>query len=234
VKIKKEGHERCKIGDIEAIDLIDHLERYRFASNYVKGKNVLDIACGTGYGSAILKESGATSVTGVDVSDDAINHAKKEYSGGNISFNLGSITDFDSGVKYDRIVSFETIEHVNDYKAAVANIRNLLKDDGILILSTPNRPVTSPRCLTLSDRPSKYHVREFDVKEIYDELKGAGFRDIEKYGQKQRITIRNRVALAFYYILAAKLKIINGHFSPKVLPIRAGLEPRYTVLVCKK
>lgn len=77
--LKKNGFERCKIGELHKIDLTDHLERYSFASKYVSGKGVLDIACGTGYGTEMLKKAGAECVTGVDISREAIDEPSKIY-----------------------------------------------------------------------------------------------------------------------------------------------------------
>lgn len=133
------------------------------------------------------------------------------------------------------IVSFETIEHVEDYKSALNNLKTLLNDEGTLIISTPNRPVNSPHCRSINDRPGLYHVREFSVHEFENALTKSGYQILGKYGQKQRKLIKNRYVFALYYILSAKLKLLGKcHFNPKVLPIREGLEPRYMVMVCKK
>ncbi|MHB8481153.1 MAG: class I SAM-dependent methyltransferase [Nitrospiria bacterium] len=234
--MKKSGFERCKIGEMAEMDLTDHLERYRFASKYVSGKVVLDIACGTGYGTELLKEAGAKSVTGVDISKKAINDASQKHKISGVNFIEGSIIDFSESIKYDLIVSFETIEHVEDYKSALNNLKSLLNEDGILIISTPNRTVNSPQCCSIDDKPGGlYHVREFTFDEFENTLTTSGYETLGKYGQKQRKLIKNRYIFAFYYILSSKLKLLgNYHFKPEVLPQRDGLEPRYTVIVCKK
>jgi len=90
----------------------DHLARYEFACTYARGKRVLDIACGTGYGTAHLADCGAVSVDGADLADDAVRYAQNRFHRPNTRFHRGDICLFQNGSPYDLIVSFETIEHV--------------------------------------------------------------------------------------------------------------------------
>jgi predicted SAM-dependent methyltransferase len=116
-----------------------HLYRYQFAeANFVKDKNVLDIACGVGYGSRILSTS-AAHVTGVDISDKAIQYAKNFYNAENIQYKVGSVENipFDNN-SIDVVVSFETIEHIVDDLKYIDEIKRVLKDNGLYIVSTPN------------------------------------------------------------------------------------------------
>src|SRR3989344_1791927 len=99
----------------------DHIERYLFASDFVVGKKVLDIACGSGYGSDFLLKKGAASVTGVDVSAQAVDHAQQNYKSEHLSFVVFDAEKYLSEEKYDIIVSFETIEHVSDFKKVLHN-----------------------------------------------------------------------------------------------------------------
>lgn len=220
--------ERCTLGAVRDIDLKDHLARYRFALPCCTGQTVLDIACGTGYGTDMLRTV-AASVTGVDVDPDAVEHARAAYGG---RFLVSSMVDFSDGVQYDRIVSFETIEHVADYHTALTNLRRLLKPGGQLILSTPNRIVNSPHLRSMHEKPRNlYHVREFSVEELQTVVRAAGFAVDATYGQKQRRPTR-QPALRLLYGAANRLGLFPTHFSDRVLPLRPGLEPRYTVLVC--
>ncbi len=230
----RRGHERCKIDEVEKIDLIDHVERYNFASKFAANMAVLDIACGTGYGSIILKDAGAYSVTGVDISKDAVEYAKQN-STSEVNYFYGSIIDFNGGTKYDCIVSFETIEHVDDYMKALKHLWDLLKDDGILILSTPNRLVNSPECLTIDDKPlNPYHIREFSVNEMENILMETEFSILGKYGQKHRKIIKNRLIYVLYFLTTKLIPFYSNHFNCKVTPLKEGLEPRYMVFICKK
>ncbi|MCX6782238.1 MAG: class I SAM-dependent methyltransferase [Candidatus Magasanikbacteria bacterium] len=96
-----------KIGSIDN----NHLPRYRFAINYVnKNDDVLDIACGTGYGTEQLATHGKYA-TGVDMSQEAINYARKNYSHrNNVQFVLNDF--FSNSILADIVVSFETVEHL--------------------------------------------------------------------------------------------------------------------------
>ncbi len=115
-----------------------HIERYRFAQSFCEGKRVLDGACGTGYGSAILGEV-ATEVQGVDLGRDAVEYAKNTYANNRIHFskNLVERTPFEDS-SFDVIVSFETIEHTLSPRAAVREFARVLKNDGVVVLSIPN------------------------------------------------------------------------------------------------
>ena len=134
-----------------------HMERYRFASEYVSGHIIADIACGTGYGTKLMVQEGkAKKAVGVDISAEAIRYAKKEHADRKAEFICanGSSTGLRAR-RFDMIVSFETLEHVEDDQKLLAEFARLLKPEGILIISTPNAwPLTS----------SPYHVREYDRK----------------------------------------------------------------------
>lgn len=115
-----------------------HIERYRFARSYCEGKRVLDGACGTGYGSAILGEV-AGDVQGIDLGGDAISYATKTYANDNVQFSKSyvELTPFDAD-SFDVVVSFETIEHTLSPRAALLEFVRLLRSDGTAILSIPN------------------------------------------------------------------------------------------------
>lgn len=210
----------------------DHLQRYRFASRFVADKDILDVACGAGYGSVFLKEhGGAKSVLGVDISSDVVKSAIEKYKRDGVDFAVGDLANFNPGRKFDTIVSFETIEHVDDYKSALSNLYNLLNDGGNLIISTPNRPVTSPYARTLSDKPrNPYHVREFAVSEIVSALRGVGFEVSSHniYGQRQQYVFKNRIINRIYKRIF-KPDVRN---SPKVELLTK--EPRFIVIVATK
>src|SRR6266567_1778339 len=119
----------------------EHWHRYAFARAYVTGKRVADVACGEGYGSALLARV-AASVVGVDIAPDAIAHARNHYGAlANVQFEEGSATALPlPDASLDAIVSFETIEHLprEDQSRMLAEFARVLAPDGILVLSTPN------------------------------------------------------------------------------------------------
>src|SRR5258708_15934922 len=106
-------------GEIE----LEHLHRYRFAGQFLADKEVLDIACGEGYGSALLAKV-ARNVIGVDVAQQAIDHARGKYGAANLEFRVGSCARIPLEDKsVDVVVSFETIEHHTRQRAMMAEIK---------------------------------------------------------------------------------------------------------------
>lgn len=152
----------------------EHIVRYTAARELVKNKKVLDIASGSGYGTAELAKTAAY-VTGVDVNQDAIAYAKRNYGKTNVNFILGDgVTiplDTDS---VDVVVSFETIEHIEDYKFFLKEVERVLKPDGLFVLSTPN-DVEFPE-------GNHYHIHEFKEKELVSLVKRS-FKTIDMYYQ---------------------------------------------------
>ena len=100
----------------------EHIERYKFARPLVDGKVVLDIACGVGYGSKLMAESGALKVDAVDISKEVVSYASKTYQKQNLNFYEGDIRNFVENGPYDVITCFETIEHVSDFHSALINL----------------------------------------------------------------------------------------------------------------
>lgn len=158
----------------------EHIHRYGSISSLVRGRDVLDIACGEGYGSAMLAEH-ARAVVGVDISAEAVRHARAAYGPGraNLSFIEGSATDIPlpSG-SVDVVVSFETIEHLAEQAEMIAEIQRVLRSDGLLVMSSPNRPVYRK---LYGD--NEHHVRELDHGE-FDALLRARFPNVMYFGQR--------------------------------------------------
>ncbi|MEW6040507.1 MAG: methyltransferase domain-containing protein [Elusimicrobiota bacterium] len=158
----------------------EHLHRYRFAKELVNGKKVLDLACGEGYGSNMLAEV-AESVVGIDIDEMSIKHAVLKYVKGNLKFIKGSITEIPvKGEKiFDVIICFEALEHIEEHYELMKEIKRLLKDDGIFIVSTPNKFIYSVQ-------PN--YKNPFHLKELYfDEFKNlllSNFKNVFIYGQK--------------------------------------------------
>ena len=159
-----------------------HLARYRWASSFATGRKVLDAACGTGYGTKILAEAGATGVIGVDRSPEAVEEARK-HAHHNSRFVVGNVARLPfPDNEFDIYLSFETFEHVEEGETLVEQAKRVLKPGGTFICSTPNRPVISPGH-GLSDRPlNPYHTREYDEKE-FDSILRRHFSKILFYGQ---------------------------------------------------
>ncbi|WP_421740921.1 class I SAM-dependent methyltransferase [Cellulomonas sp.] len=152
----------------------EHVNRYLAAVEVVRGKRVLDIASGSGYGSQLLAGS-AASVIGVDVSSDAVAYASSEHGRDNLEFRVGNAEQIpleDDSV--DVVVTFETIEHVEDYRQFVAEIDRVLAPGGIALISTPND-------LEFIEG-NHFHLHEFVYDELL-ELVGAHFSFVRPYFQ---------------------------------------------------
>jgi len=212
----------------------DHLERYKFACKFAKGKSVLDIACGVGYAGPMFIQSGAVSYYGVDINDKLVEYAKDNFASELIGYSVGDICTFKIDKKFDLISCFETIEHIRDYKTAIKNLYDMLNPGGTLLVSSPNRPVTSPNCNTLNDKPSnEFHTQEFIPEELLLLLSENGF-SVDKnnlYGQRQRKKVyKNRYWRKIIYTLLGNPDI---NTSPKVTPVK-NLLPRYFVILATK
>jgi len=158
----------------------EHLHRYAWCSRLIEGADVLDMASGEGYGSAMLART-ARSVIGVDVSQEAVDHAAEKYKElENLRFLCGDAADVplpDSSV--DVVVSFETIEHLVRQEEMMRGIRRVLRPDGLLIISSPNKKVYSDQ----SGHHNEFHVKELYFEEL-DRLLTRHFDQISYFGHR--------------------------------------------------
>lgn len=157
----------------------EHWHRYAAVASLTRGRRVVDAACGEGYGSYLLAQS-AASVIGVDVAPAAVAHAGQRYKHPNLAFTTGSVAALplpDASV--DVVVSFETIEHLHEQRAMLAEFRRVLVADGVLAISSPNRPVYNEG----GGVENHYHVRELDRDELAA-LLGPDFPQQAWYAQR--------------------------------------------------
>ena len=208
----------------------EHYERYLFATNYIVGKEVIDIACGAGYGSHILKKAGAKSVIGLDISLENISHARHKYNEPDLGYRCHDAEQQLQETDIDVIISFETIEHVNRFELVLRNFYSALKSSGLLLISSPNRKLTDPY-LGPNDKPSfQYHVREFTIDEFKDHLVKAGFFNILIFGQKQQFYFNMPFLEKHYKRLFKPWKKAD----PRVSELNASLQPEYFVMIAQK
>lgn len=161
---------------------LEHYHRYAMVLEVIRGKAVLDVACGEGYGSFLMADV-ALSVVGVDLCEEAVRHAASCYIKPNLTFQRGSATDLKfSDASFDVVVSFETIEHLAEQQEMLAEIRRVLRPAGVAIISSPNRPVYSEE----SGEHNEFHVRELDFRE-FDALLRSQFSSVEYFGQRMSI-----------------------------------------------
>lgn len=157
----------------------EHYHRYIFALPLVNGKNVIDLACGEGYGSQMLARM-AKSVVGIDIDKETIAHANKKYKSDNLTFIQGSILQipFTEENKFDIVVCFEAIEHIENHKKMLSEVKRVLKKDGILIISTPDKRLYSDH----DNYINPYHKKELYYEEFRELLK-LYFSHFKIFGQ---------------------------------------------------
>jgi ubiquinone/menaquinone biosynthesis C-methylase UbiE len=167
----------------------EHVARYAFARRYAQGKRVLDAGCGTGYGSAELAQS-AAEVTGVDISPDAIEYACANYPIPGLRFLKSSCIAMPLPPQsVDLVVAFEVIEHITDYRAFINECARVLTQEGLLVISSPNkRYYAETRAAT---GPNPFHEHEFEAGEFV--------RELEQVFANVRLLLQNRVeSFAFH------------------------------------
>ncbi|MNW34178.1 putative S-adenosylmethionine-dependent methyltransferase [compost metagenome] len=172
--------ERFVLGKASGGIETEHLHRYNSLLKMSSGKKILDAACGEGFGSAILAKN-AQYVCGVDISSEAISYAKANYQQYNLEFKQGSIEKLEFEDDYfDMVVSFETIEHVDAgiQEKFLNEICRVLKKDGILIMSTPDKFLHTD----LPKHNNPYHIKEFYYNEFAQFL-ASKFKFVEFYNQ---------------------------------------------------
>lgn len=159
----------------------EHIYRYMFAAGLTQHKTVLDVACGTGYGLSYMAEKGSGRAVGVDLSPEAVGYARERFGGnGKISYICADGTRMPfADDSFDAVVSFETIEHIRKYRQFLSECRRVVKEGGLLICSTPNRRIFSPR---LAKPINTFHVKEFWPDEFH-RLLSRYFAGVTFYGQ---------------------------------------------------
>jgi len=155
----------------------EHLVRYRLALQLADSRRVLDAACGSGYGTALLSRA-ASSAIGVDIDEATIAYARSKHQA--CEFAVGDVADlpFEADA-FDLVVCFETIEHVVDPDQVLQELRRVLSEDGLLVISTPNKHQYLVE--------NEFHRREFSHEEFV-ELLSARFAHVEVMLQHNWLT----------------------------------------------
>ncbi|MRG87230.1 class I SAM-dependent methyltransferase [Salinibacillus xinjiangensis] len=145
--------------------LLEHIARYQFALPYAVGR-VLDLSCGAGYGTHFVtkkRKKQIDEVIGIDIDQDIIEYAKGKYYHPQSSFMVKDATDLtlpNQIGQFDSILSFETLEHIEDEEKLLKNYHQLLKPGGTLIVSTPFGQGRGVEC------GSPFHVHQLTPEEF--------------------------------------------------------------------
>ena len=153
-----------------------HLAVYEWVAERCRGLDVLDMACGEGYGTAVLARRAAR-VTGVDANPEAHEHARLKYSRPGVRFVRGLVETYSEPC--DAVVFLQTIEHVEDPSAVLEHLKALLRPGGSAYVSTPNVLTLAPPGAERSDNP--WHRREYRAEE-FRALCARSFQEIELLG----------------------------------------------------
>ena len=175
--------ELMRQGDSLHVQLLEFFtSRYEVASRWIQHysghdrNEILDIACGSGYGSAMLTSQGK--VTGVDLDNNVVEYAAKTYEKKNVTFLQGSAEDYiflEQLGRFDVIVSIATMEHLKDQKAYLTWIRNALRSDGCAILCIPST--------VTRDWAGAYHTADLSRRGARSMLRESGLKIHEEFHQ---------------------------------------------------
>jgi ubiquinone/menaquinone biosynthesis C-methylase UbiE len=207
----------------------EHWHRYAFAIPFAKGKRVLDAACGEGYGSALLARH-AEKIYGVDLDHQTISHAQEKYKDiNNLEFIQASILSLQKfkDKSFDLIVSYETLEHLYEHEDLLREFSRLIKDDGLLLISTPDKK-------NYSDETG--HANEFHVRELYrDEFEALLKYEFAFHKLFGQCLLQHSVLWDTAYN-PEKTKSVWQSFTDPGLSPMLGLNyaPIYYVAVCAK
>jgi ubiquinone/menaquinone biosynthesis C-methylase UbiE len=159
----------------------EHVHRYDVAVKRLKGnEKILDIACGTGFGSDILAQYTKNTVIGGDIVPEVVAECRETWHRPNLKFEVldGTKLPYEDGY-FDVIVSYETIEHTTQYVEMLNEFNRVLKPNGTAFISTPNFPINSPS----GKVTNPYHTQEFTYDELDKILRGA-FKNVDITGQE--------------------------------------------------
>ncbi len=161
----------------------EHIVRYLLAAQLARGRRVLDAGCGAGYGSALLAQSGALSVLGIDIAAEAVDYARRHYQQAGLAYAVHDVTSSLPAAPFDLIVSFEVIEHLDNPAALARAAAEALTADGIFTVSTPNAATYPPG--------NPFHKHEMGVDEFLA-LLGLSFPALALFEQDYCTTLALR------------------------------------------
>src|SRR5688572_3409263 len=187
-----------------------HLVVYEWIAARAHGRRVVDLACGEGYGTAVLART-AASVVGVDANPEAFEHARLKYTGPNVSFERTMIELWQGDA--DCVVFLQTIEHVQDADAVLATIREQIGPAGVAYVSTPNVLTLAPEGAERSGNP--WHVHEYRLEE-FRSLCEPHYDEVEVYGlyHARKLAVHERAIKRFAWdTVHAKLGLTKRFYD---------------------
>ncbi|MBA3305769.1 MAG: methyltransferase domain-containing protein [Thermoleophilaceae bacterium] len=201
-----------------------HLAVYEWIAERCRGLDVVDLACGEGYGSAVLARRAAR-VTGVDANPDAHEHARLRYSAPGVRFVRDLIDSYSE--RCDAVVLLQTIEHVEDAASVLAHMKGMLRPGGTAYVSTPNVLTLAPEGAERSGNP--WHVHEYRPRE-YRALCESRFDHVELLGlyHARKLRVHELALRCGWDALHARLGITRPfyeRFTPAIAASDFALRP---------
>jgi SAM-dependent methyltransferase len=179
--------ERVIPGQVDADLWAEHVARYAFAARFAAGKRVLDLGCGAGYGAAELAKT-AAAATGADISEEAIAYARQHYP--RLTFRVADARKLPFEVAaFDLITAFELIEHLEDWRAMLHEVRRVLDRAGVFLVSTPNKLYYAQARGQAG--PNPYHKHEFE----FAEFRGV----LSEFFPHVRVLLQDRLESFLFY-----------------------------------
>jgi len=177
------------------VEYLRHFMAYKYAKKFVKGKSVLEIGCGMGYGANYLSKF-VSNIIAIDISKKCVMHCHTKHKIEKLNFLQASglsVPLKDGSI--DVALSFQVIEHIEPKKVKdyLSEVKRVLRDGGVFIVSTPNKKL---RLLSFQKPWNPEHKKEYDYKE-FKKMLGNVFEEVKVYGLKGSEEIqsieRNRV-----------------------------------------
>jgi 2-polyprenyl-3-methyl-5-hydroxy-6-metoxy-1,4-benzoquinol methylase len=159
----------------------EHVARYKFFAHYARNNYILDAGCGFGYGSVILGGYQAKKVIGIDKSIQTLRYAAEKYNSNNIYYAASDLTCAPFvNYTFDTIYAFEVVEHIKNDDAFLSEMARLLKEDGYIFISTPNKKLSGYED---GSKKNQFHFREYELNEFRN-LLGTYFSNVQIYGER--------------------------------------------------
>jgi len=160
----------------------DHRMRYEFAASLASdGARVADVGCGIGYGSYFMATAtSCQSVLGIDIAEEAIEYAKTFYPHPKLTFLRADALELQAQitVKFDLITAFEVVEHIKNAGGFLTQLVEMVSENGIIVLSTPNENV-----MPFNKDTFRFHHRHYTLDELNNLVSQAGLDVIHRFSQ---------------------------------------------------
>lgn len=240
IALQSDSLERVVPNEVETGDVTGeetlalHLQRYEFAAGLARPGRLLDISCGVGYGTRLLVKTNPqiTEAVGVDISAAAIDYARAHYQSDRIEYVEADATQFTSEMKFDTIVSLETVEHLPEPVEFIQRLVGLLNPGGVLISSVPTTP---------SVDANPHHLHDFTERSFRKIFLRHGmterdcFRQIQPFQLMPLLTKKETRAnglrrnLLWYYVTHPL-----SAFRRLSATVRYGFQNRYITIAWQK